>query len=42
MTFSSQSSNCDQAAAIYMNVSLLGPPPLPLEPTDIELNPIST
>ncbi|XP_059914172.1 deleted in malignant brain tumors 1 protein-like [Gadus macrocephalus] len=34
--------NCDQAAAIYMNVSLLGPPPLPLEPTDIELNPIST
>ena len=42
MTFSSQSPNCDQAAAIYMNVSLLGPPPLPLEPTDIELNPIST
>ncbi|CAL8241667.1 unnamed protein product [Gadus morhua 'NCC'] len=36
------SPNCDQAAAIYMNVSLLGPPPLPLEPTDIELNPIST
>ena len=42
MTFSSQSPNCDQAAAIYMNESLLGPPPLPLEPTDIELNPIST
>ncbi|XP_056452129.1 deleted in malignant brain tumors 1 protein-like [Gadus chalcogrammus] len=38
---SEQSPNCDQAAAIYMNVSLLGPPPLPLEPTDIELNPIS-
>ncbi|CAL8317043.1 unnamed protein product, partial [Gadus morhua 'NCC'] len=39
---SEQSPNCDQAAAISLNVSLLGPPPLPLEPTDIELNPIST
>ncbi|CAL8366207.1 unnamed protein product [Boreogadus saida] len=39
---SEQSPNCDQAAAIYLNVSLLGPPALPLEPTDIELSPIST
>ncbi|XP_056452124.1 deleted in malignant brain tumors 1 protein-like [Gadus chalcogrammus] len=39
---SEQSPNCDQAAAISLNVSLLGPPPLPLEPTDIELNPINT
>ncbi|XP_056452107.1 deleted in malignant brain tumors 1 protein-like [Gadus chalcogrammus] len=37
-----QSPNCDPVAAIYMNESLLGPPPLPLEPTDIELSPIST
>ncbi|CAL8366214.1 unnamed protein product [Boreogadus saida] len=37
-----QSPNCDQAAAISLNVSLLGPPALPLEPTDIELSPIST
>ncbi|CAL8326473.1 unnamed protein product [Arctogadus glacialis] len=37
---SDQSSNCDPAAAVYMNVSLLGPPPLPLEPADMELNPI--
>ncbi|CAL8366234.1 unnamed protein product [Boreogadus saida] len=35
-----QSSNCDQAAAVYMNVSLSGAPPLPLEPADMELNPI--
>ena len=39
MTFSSQIPNCDQAAPIYMNVSLLGPPAIPLEPNDIELNP---
>ncbi|XP_056452069.1 uncharacterized protein LOC130387110 isoform X2 [Gadus chalcogrammus] len=35
-----QSPNCDPAAAVYMNVSLLGAPPLPLEPADMELNPI--
>ncbi|XP_059913933.1 uncharacterized protein LOC132462418 [Gadus macrocephalus] len=35
---SDQSPNCDQAAAVYMNVSLLGAPPLPLEPADMELN----
>ncbi|CAL8326243.1 unnamed protein product [Arctogadus glacialis] len=39
---SEQSPNCDHAAAISLNVSLLGPPALPLEPTDIELSPIST
>ncbi|CAL8366139.1 unnamed protein product [Boreogadus saida] len=37
---SDQSSNCDPAAAVYMNVSLSGAPPLPLEPADMELNPI--